>query len=101
MIGNYDANEYAYVTKIRTQAQVLNCSKPHIYDLYIQALELKNYSEYLPDNEQEITLVNDLYKLVDQLYTFESPSLAYCKAKLGIIESIAEKLQKVTGSKPR
>lgn len=101
MIGNYDANEYAYVNHIRTLAQVSSCSKPEVTQLYISALTLKNYSEYLPSNDQEVSLVNDLYKLADQLYTFDSPSPAYCKAKMNIIEKTAERIQQVTGSKPR
>lgn len=101
MIGNYDANEYAYVNQIRTLAQVSNCTKPEVYQLYISALTLKNYSEYLPDNDQEIALVNDLYKIVDQLYEFDSPSAAYCKAKMKIIAQTSEKVQEATGGKPR
>jgi len=101
MIGNYDPLEYGLVNRIRTEAQVSDCSKQSTYVIYVSALELKNYSQYLPNNDQEIALVDDLYKIVDQLYTFKSPSAAYCKAKLNIIETTAERIQQVTGSKPR
>jgi len=101
MIGSFDPIEYSYVNRIRTQAQLVDCSKLNVYIMYTQTLELKNYSQYLPDNDQEIALVNDLYKLVDGLHKIDNPSPAYCKAKMNIIESSAESIQKVTGNKPR
>ena len=101
IIGKYDANEYAYVNQIRTTAQVSGCSKPEVTQMYINALLLKNYSQYLPDNEQEVQLINNLYQIVDQLYAFPNPSTTYCTAKMKIIEGAAERIQEVTGSKPR
>ena len=101
IIGKYDANEYAYVNQIRTTAQVSGCSKPEVTQMYINALLLKNYSQYLPDNEQEVQLINNLYQIVNQLYAFPNPSTTYCTAKMKIIEGAAERIQEVTGSKPR
>ena len=101
IIGKYDANEYAYVNQIRTTAQVSGCSKPEVTQMYINSLLLKNYSQYLPDNEQEVQLINNLYQIVDQLYAFPNPSTTYCTAKMKIIEGAAERIQEVTGSKPR
>ena len=101
VIGKYDANEYAYVNQIRTTAQVSGCSKPEVTQMYINALLLKNYSQYLPDKEQEVQLINNLYQIVDQLYAFPNHSTTYCNAKMKIIEGAAERIQEVTGSKPR
>jgi len=101
MIGNYDPVEYSYVNQIRTSAQLNKCSKPEVVGMYVNALLLKNYSQFLPDNTATINLVNQLYTIVDQLYTFDSPSPAYCQAKMKIIEETAERIQQVVGSKPR
>lgn len=106
MIGKYDPNEYYLVTQIRTVAETANCNNP-IYTantfelLYIDATALKNYSQYLPNNEAEIKLTSDLFKMVEELHNKENPSVAYCKAKLNIISQSAERIQQVTGSKPR
>jgi len=101
MIGNYDPVEYSYVNKIRTDAQIYDCSKLHVTEMYIDSLLLKNYSQFLPSNDATITLVDQLHKIVDQLYTFDSPSPAYCQEKMKIIEETAERIQQVVGSKPR
>lgn len=101
MIGNFDPVEYSYINRIRTQAQLLDCSKQSVIMMSTTALELKNYSQYLPDNEQEYNLIIDLYKLINGLKQIDNPSSTYCKAKLDIIETTAEKLQQVTGNKPR
>lgn len=106
MIGPYDPNEYLLVTQIRTLAETTNCANPlntanNVEMMYNDAATLKNYSQYLPDNEAEIKLTADLYKLVDEFHNKQSPAEFYCKAKLNIIAKSAERIQQVTGSKPR
>jgi hypothetical protein len=106
MIGPYDANEYYLITQVRTIAETTNCSNPiqtstNIETLYLITYELKNYSQYLPDNEAEIKLTTDLFKLVDEFHNKQNPAEYYCKAKLNIIAKSAERIQQVTGSKPR
>jgi hypothetical protein len=106
MIGPYDANEYFLVTQIRTVAEAANCNNPiftaNTFELlYVDAAELKNYSQYLPNNDAEIKLTSDLFRIVEELHNKENPSVAYCKAKLNIIAKSAERIQQVTGSKPR
>ena len=97
----YDTNEYALVNRVRTFAELGQCDREHIIALRITALELKNFSEYLPRNSKTIEMNNSLYDLTDDLYKRENPSQAYCKAKLNIIAKSAERIQQVTGSKPR
>jgi hypothetical protein len=102
-VANYDTNEYALVNKIRTIAQTTKiCDESTVKNLYLATVELKNFSQYLPRNRQSNELNADLLKLVMELYDKEPPiGSAYCKAKLNIIEKTAERIQQVTGSKPK
>jgi len=100
-IGQYDSNEYMLVNQIRTKAQLQQCTKKNVDDLYFIGLQLKNYSQYLPDNEQVFNLTNDLFTIIDELNKRENFSIAFCQAKLNIIEVSAEKIQQVIGNKPR
>jgi hypothetical protein len=102
-VANYDTNEYALVNKIRTIAQTTKlCDESTVKNLYLTTVELKNFSQYLPRNRQNNELNADLLRLVMELYDKEPPiGSAYCKAKLNIIEKTAERIQQVTGSKPK
>ena len=97
----YDTNEYALVNRVRTFAELGQCDKEHIIALRITALELKNFSEYLPRNTKTIEMNNSLYDMVNDLYKRENPSQAYCKAKLNIISTSAEMIQNTIGKRPR
>ena len=97
----YDTNEYALVNRVRTFAELGQCDREHIIALRITALELKNFSEYLPRNTKTIDMNNNLYTMVDELYKRENPSMAYCKAKLNIISTSAEMIQNTIGKRPR
>ena len=97
----YDTNEYALVNRVRTFAELGQCDKEHIIALRITALELKNFSEYLPRNTKTIEMNNSLYDMVNDLYKRENPSQAYCKAKLNTIGISAEEIQRVVGGKTR
>jgi len=98
----YDNNEYALVNKIRTLAETSdNCDGNTVKELYLTTYELKNYSEYLPRNSNQMKLNDDLFTVVDELYKKQNPSSIYCKAKLNIIKHSAERIQQVTGSKSR
>jgi hypothetical protein len=102
-VANYDTNEYALVNKIRTIAQTTKiCDESTVKNLYLTTVELKNFSQYLPRNRQSNELNADLLRLVMGLYDKEPPiEQVYCKAKLNIIEKTAERIQQVTGSKPK
>jgi hypothetical protein len=102
-VASYDTNEYALVNKIRTIAQTSKtCDESTVKNLYLTTVELKNFSQYLPRNRQNNELNADLLRLVTELYDKEPPvGQAYCKAKLNIIEKTAERIQQVTGSKPK
>jgi hypothetical protein len=100
-MASYDSSEYALINDLRTQAQTLDCSKESRQTLNLTALRLVNFVEFQPDNQPTINLVQDLSKLVNELYISENPSSAYCKAKLALIENNAKTIQKVIGNKPR
>ena len=97
----YDTNEYKLVNQVRTIAEVQKCDPVSIDTLYNTALEAKNFSEYLPRNDKTISMMNDLYTLVDELHKKDNPSATYCKLKLNIIGKSAEDIQQVIGNRPR
>jgi PBP1b-binding outer membrane lipoprotein LpoB len=101
LMAPYDNNEYALVNKIRTTSQLGECTKTNIDSMYFTALELKNYSELLPKNDQTIVLTKDLFTLLDEMHQRKDFGDVYCKAKLNIIEISSEKIQRVIGNKPR
>jgi len=111
-LAPYDNIEYALVNKIRTMALLAenNCAnKNQIYSdlegMYFISVEVKNFSQHLPDNKDSIKLTADLSSLVKGAYDFyqksDKVSEAYCKAKMKQIYSNAETIQKVIGAKPR
>jgi len=99
--SKYDVNEYMLINKLRTISQFSTCDKFTVSMLYTTSLELKNYSQHLPRNEASYNMEQGLFTIVEELYKKENPSPVYCKAKLNIIEITADKIQQVTGSKPR
>jgi len=110
-MSKFDNNEYAMVNDIRSAAASAK-NKCGAFDentmvdnLHYQALVLKNYSQYIPDNAPTIKMTTELYDIVqglnDKYHGNEPVSAAYCKLKLGNIEKNAETIQKSLGSKPR
>mgnify|MGYP003339551678 FL=1 len=100
-MASYDSSEYALVNKVRTQAIVGDCSSESVKYLYNTALELKNFTQYIPRNDATINLANQLFVIVEDLHKRENPSPAYCRSKLNNIAKSAEEIQRVVGSKPR
>ena len=99
--SKYDVNEYMLINKLRTISQFGTCDRFTVSMLYTTSLELKNYSQHLPRGEASYKMEQGLFTIVEELYKKENPSPVYYKAKLNIIEITAEKIQQVTGSKPR
>jgi hypothetical protein len=101
-MADFDNNEYGLVNKVRTIAELKQCDEYSVKALYLNALELKNYTEYIPRNQATIDLASTLYTLVHELRLKQQPiSPAYCELKLNIIAKSAEEIQRVVGSKPR
>ena len=100
-MAGFDNNEYGLINKVRTISELGKCDEYTVKVLYNNALEFKNYAQYIPRNDATIGLSNQLYTIVDELHKRENPSPAYCKAKLNTIAKSAEEIQRVVGSKPR
>lgn len=110
-MAKFDSNEYQYITRIRTHAQVgaPRCGTPEVVEnvkyIYIAAQEYKNYAEMIPRNEDSFKLASTLTDITDEFYKRyqgdKPPSVVYCKAKFAAIERSSENIQKVIGAKPR
>ena len=111
-IAQFDNNEYALVNKIRTQSQLAkqDCgtsilARSHIDDMFITSTELKNYSQYIPKNQQTISPVEILDKMISEIHarynTTSSVSKTYCELKLTSINQSAEAIQRAMAKRPR
>lgn len=115
-IAPFDSNEYALVNKLRTTAIQTKpkCGADNIapfavldfvHDMHDTALLLKNYSQYLPKNEQTMKPVSLTYDLVAELknrYEKETKvSKTYCELKVQSIIDVTESIQRAIGKRPR
>lgn len=111
-MAKYDTTEYSLVNQVRTKAQVAseNCSNQilvttQVNDLYISSLEFKNFTFYIPHNEDATKLSDKLFTLTkdtkDYFNKTEKISPIFCKAKLQQIVTSADIIQQALGRKPR
>ena len=111
-MANYDNIEYALTNKVRTVSEIAiedckdqNKSKDNFEGLYFISVELRNFTQYIPDNVDANKLANNLVELSKQgkeMYAKNTGvSEAFCKLKLQQINRSAEVAQKVIGKKPR
>ena len=110
-MAKFDVNEYQYITRIRTQAElgVEKCGTPDVVEnvkyIHTVAREFKNYAEKIPHNENSFGLSTTLVEITDDLYkryqSDKPPSAVYCKAKFAAIGRSSENIQTVIGAKPR
>ena len=111
-MATYDTTEYALVNKIRTHSElaVYDCrnsmkSQINFIELHYASLELRNFSQYLPNNIDAYKLSGNLVDLTKQgaeAYDKSSNvSEIFCKHKLQQINRSAETAQKAIGNKPR
>jgi hypothetical protein len=111
-MAKYDTNEYFIVNDIKTKAQVAeeNCSNQllvvtQVNELYIKALEFKNFTSHIPRNKDTDNMSTKLLTLTkdtrDYFNKAEKISPIFCKAKLQQIVKSADTIQHVLGSKPR
>lgn len=116
MIAPFDSNEYALINKLRTlsiQTKPLCGIKnvapfdvtDNVYVMYDTALLLKNYSQYLPKNEQTYKPISMTYKMVEELkmrYEKQNKvSKTYCELKIQSIIDATESIQQAIGKRPR
>ena len=111
-MAKYDTNEYFIVNDIKTKAQVAeeNCGNhilvvTQVNDLYIKALEFKNFTTHIPRNKDTDNMSTKLLTLTkdtrDYFNKAEKISPIFCKAKLQQVVKSADTIQHVLGSKPR
>jgi len=111
-MAKYDTTEYALVNEIKTKAQVAeeNCSNQllvtvQVNDLYIKALEFKNFTLHIPRNKDADNMSSKLLTLTKDTKEYfnkaEKISPIFCKAKLQQVVKSADTIQHVIGSKPR
>lgn len=111
-ISSYDPIEYEMITNIRTLAQVniQNCSDIHkskkvVDKIYFEANKLRNFEEFIPDNQDSINSSEKMLSIVNELKSMYSkdkpPSKFYCEEKLDTVLESATYIQKAAGNKPR
>jgi len=100
-VSQFDGNEYGFVVNIRSTASIQKCTPENVQSLYENALNLKNYSQYLPHNENSFKMSSSLFTLVDELHQKQTINETYCKLKLKSIEESAERIQKTLGGQSR
>lgn len=107
-MAGFDNQEYALVSKIRTQAQIAQKScdkpieaKPQVNEIIYTSIQFKNFTQYIPRNPEAYKMAGQLVQLSEQIKIDEKTSPIFCKMKLQQIERNAEKIQQVLGSKPR
>jgi hypothetical protein len=109
-MAGYDNQEYALINNIRTNAELnvgmcdnYEASKTTFNYLYSKGLEVKNFTQYIPDNTDAHKLAGNIYELTKQgKDAYLGPvSSTFCKLKLQQIVRASETAQKVIGSKPR
>jgi hypothetical protein len=112
LMADYDTTEYALVNRIKTQAELAvdDCkdsvkSKQNADNLYVTAVELKNFSTNIPRNQDTAKLAVNLVELTkqgkEQYVKNPNVSETFCKLKLQQIDRSAEIAQKIIGKKPR
>lgn len=111
-MASFDNNEYSMANKIRTQTQTLiyKCTNKEkvqasLEDINVLSLELKNYTQYIPNNKDAELLASNLHLITSDTIKFyidnEKVSSFYCKKKLKQIVVASEKIQETYGRKPR
>jgi len=111
-LSKFDQNEYRSVVDLRSFAQTVvpYCDEEFFdYDYVLQlnyfSLNMFNYVQFLPNNDDTIEMVRALHELVQQFKakydTEEFVSHNYCRLKLQQIERSARKIQEAIGGKNR
>ena len=111
-MAKYDTNEYFIVNDIKTKAQVAeeNCGNhilvvTQVNELYIKALEFKNFTTHIPRNKDTDNMSTKLLTLTKDTKDYFNKagkiSPIFCKAKLQQVVKSADTIQHVLGSKPR
>lgn len=110
-MARFDNNEYMLINTVRTQANLgaAKCGTPEVIqvvdNIWYKTVELRNYAESIPNNQETIKMSQELAEIVKGLsvryHSEKEVSLNYCTIKFGTIEKNAVTIQNVVGAKPR
>lgn len=110
-MARFDNNEYMLINRVRTEANLgaAKCGKPEVVEvidkMYATSVELRNYSQSIPKNEEAIKMGTELTEIVkglrDRYKGTEPVSIMYCTTKFSSIERNAVTIQNAIGKKPR
>jgi hypothetical protein len=110
-MAEFDNNEYKLINSIRTQANLgtSKCGSSEfvstVDSIYYTTVEFRNYSQYIPHNEETIRLSSELSEMAkgfyDRAHSKEPVSMLYCTTKFGSLEKNAILVQNVVGKKPK
>lgn len=110
-MARFDNIEYMLINTVRTQANLgaAKCGTPEVVtvvdNIWFKTVELRNYSESIPNNKEAVKMTQELSEIVKGLsvryHGTESVSLTYCTTKFSNIEKNATIIQNVIGAKPR
>jgi len=91
--------------EMKQQCSSPNSIKADLAILKFKALELKNYSNSLPDNQETAKLSVLLFNLIEPMSNAyqldDAPGETFCKLKLDNIEESAKKIQLVNSKRPK
>jgi len=110
-MARFDNNEYMLINTVRTQANLgaAKCGTPEVVEvvdnIWFKTIELRNYAESIPNNQETIKMSQELAEIVKGLsvryHREQEVSLNYCTIKFSNIEKNAVTIQNVVGAKPR
>jgi sugar diacid utilization regulator len=112
LLTPYDANEYAQINAIRTQANAMqnDCvdmvkSSNNAAAMARLTQEYEFYSQHIPRNDDGYSMSKSINEMAQGLKKQYDTSLkvspVFCKFKFQGIERSAETAQKVVGARPR
>ena len=97
--ANFDNNEYGLASRIFTLSEVykIGCAdadktKKNFDELAFLSMELINYSDDIPNNQDTVALIAPMHKMIteaDIKFNTEGHTATYCKLKLDNIELAA------------
>jgi hypothetical protein len=110
-MARFDNNEYMLINTVRTQANLgaAKCGTPEVVEvvdnIWFKTIELRNYAESIPNNQETIKMSQELAEIVKGLsvryHGEQEVSLNYCTIKFSNIEKNSVIIQNVVGAKPR
>lgn len=112
LMAKYDTNEYALANAVKTKAELAQeqCANKQVVeqklvDVYASAVEFKNFTIYIPRNDDANKMAVKLATLTkdtkDYYTTHDKVSEAFCKMKLQQIVKSSDAILETLGKKPR